>query len=467
MMRDMAHDKKPRGRPTTRIDTAVLAKLRQKAGYTQLNLVKAVFRSAGRKHEPSDGSLKNTGQRWEKKGTLDGALAAHLAAVLNTTVEILRGEHPLPTPAPAPRNVDELEARLRNRMQSGTHPELQSALEYVRASGSEDPVRALAEDLNRELEIAPLSASKERWKTLSAITGMTKRQMLQPVSHDGLWLLIANGPRGPIRHELQGGVLGVTHALCSEWEDLQTLNSLGDSVVTFSEEKPWFKVSWMNQRVPEWVREFRFVRCQPTEAGLLWVAPAESDEFWLEQLNREAHSYFDYVETADGLRSPTDVTKLCFLIKKHFSQREVEAQQASSDHVLLEVHHGSLSEMPESTMKSFSADGLAKLITVHWLSIGLWEALLPHLSEWPLKYWCFSAGRGCIGVQLAPIPFREWNSPASPPPFGTLLSISLAELTANGRHKSVPWSKASVEDVCAQLSRLLEEAQASSQVPTG
>lgn len=465
-MRNMAHDKKPRGRPTTRIDTTVLAQLRQKAGYTQLGLAAAVYRSAD-KRSSSHASLKNTGQRWEKKGTLDGALAPHLAAVLNTTVEILRGEHPLPTPEPAPRYVEELEALLRKRVQEESNPELADALQYFREHEYEDPIKELAEELNRELEIAPLSASKERWATLTAITGMTRRQMLRPVSHEGLWLLIASGPPGPIRHELLGGVLGVTHAMRSEWAGLHDSSSRGESVITFSEEKPWFKVSWMHQRVPQWVRELRFVRCQPTDTGIVWVAPTEGDKFWLEQLSTDAYEYFDYVKTPDGLQSPSDVTKLRFLIQKHFSQREVEAQQASSDHVLLEMHQGSLSEMPESTMKTFSADGLAKLITVHWLCIGLWEALLPHLSEWPLKYWCFSAGRGCIGVQLAPIPFREWNSPASLPPFGTLLSISLAELTADGHHKSVPWSKASVEDVCAKLSRLLEEAQASSQVPTG
>lgn len=462
-MRGMAHDKKPRGRPTTRIDTAVLAQLRQKVGYTQLDLAEAVYRSANRRSS-SHAVLKNTGQRWEKKGTLDGALATHLAAVLNTTVEILRGEHQLPIPSPAPRYVEELEALLRKRSQSETRPELQSALEYVRTRGHEDPVRALAEDLNREMEIAPLSASKERWDTLSAITGMTKRQMLRPVSHDGLWLLIANGPPGPIRHELLGGVHGVTQALRAEWKDLQTVNKRGDSVVTFSEEKPWFKVSWMHQMVPQCVREFRFVRCQPTESGLLWVAPTDSDEFWLKQLTRDAHGSFDYVETSDGLRSPTDVTKLRLLIHRHFSQREVEKLQTSSHQVLLKVHLGSLPEMHPKTLDAFSSEGLAKFIAVTWLCRGLWEALQPFLAEWPLKYWSFCVLNGCVGVELADVPFREWSNPESPPSFGTVLSISLAELTTAERHKSVPWSQGNLEAICAELNKSLNEAR-SLQVP--
>ena len=465
MMRCMTHDKQLRGRPTTRIDTAVLAQLRQKAGLTQLGLADAVYRSAN-KRSSSQASLKNTGQRWEKKGTLDGALAPHLAAVLNTTVEILRGEHPLPTPAPAPRYVEELEALLRKRAQEKAHPELEKALKYFREREYEDPIRGLAEELNRELEIAPLSASKERWATLTAITGMAKRQMLRPVSHDGLWLLIASGPPGPIRHELLGGVLGVTQALRAEWEDLRSSTSRGDSIITFSEERPWFKVSWMHRMVPEWVRELRFVRCQPTESGLLWVVPTDSDEFWLEQLNREAHGYFDYVETSDGIQSPTDVTKLCLMIERHFSPRELQAQEAISDHVLLEVHYGSLHEMPAATLDAFSSEGRAKFIAVTWLCYGLWEALLPHLSEWPLKYWSFSIRRGCVGVELDAIPFREWSTPACPPPVGTRLSISLAELTASGRHKSVPWSRTSVEAVCAELNNSLKEAQLS-QLPVG
>ncbi len=274
---------------------------------------------------------------------------------------------------------------------------------------------------------------------------MTKRQMLQPVSHDGLWLLIANGPPGPIRHELLHGVHGITHALHDEWKDLETENSQGDSVITFSEEKPWYKISWMPQRAPEWVREFRFVRCQPTESGLLWVAATDNDEFWLEQLNRDAHGYFDYVETADGLRSPTDVTKLRLLIHRHVSPREAEEQQTSSHLVLLKVHHGSLPDMHPNTLDAFSSEGCAKSIAVNRLCYGLWEALLPYLAEWPLKYWSFRVFGGCIGVALDLVPFREWSNPACPPPVGNLLSISLAELTTAGRHKSVPWSRANVK----------------------
>ncbi len=60
MMRCMTHDKQLRSRTTTRIDTAVLAQLRQKAGLTQLWLVEAVYRSAY-KRSSSQASLKNTG----------------------------------------------------------------------------------------------------------------------------------------------------------------------------------------------------------------------------------------------------------------------------------------------------------------------------------------------------------------------------------------------------------------------
>ena len=63
MIRHMAQHKKSRGRPTTRIDTAVLAHLRQKAGFTQLGLAEAVYGFA-EKRWSSQASLKNTGQRW-------------------------------------------------------------------------------------------------------------------------------------------------------------------------------------------------------------------------------------------------------------------------------------------------------------------------------------------------------------------------------------------------------------------
>uniref|UniRef100_UPI0035B3D327 hypothetical protein n=1 Tax=Aquabacterium sp. TaxID=1872578 RepID=UPI0035B3D327 len=157
---EIQQSQKSRGRPTTRIDTAVLAHLRQKAGLTQLGLAEEVYLLA-KKRSSSQASLKNTGQRWEKKGTLDAGLAQHLATVLKTPVEILCGEHPFPTPEPAPSYVNELEALLRKRVQEETIPELENALQYFRENGYDDPVRKLAEELNRELEIAPLSASRE------------------------------------------------------------------------------------------------------------------------------------------------------------------------------------------------------------------------------------------------------------------------------------------------------------------
>lgn len=175
------------------------------------------------------------------------------------------------------------------------------------------------------------------------------------------------------------------------------------------------------------------------------------------------------MKTSDGIRSPSVIANLCLLINKYLSPQEVEAQQASSEETLLEVHHGAVSEMPASTLASFSKDGRAKFIVVSWLCSGLWEALLPHLSEWPLKYWSVDAapGRIDICVRADQIPFKEWKAPACPPPFGTRLSISLAELTDSGRHKSVPWSHASVEDICARLKRSHQAALAASQVATG
>jgi hypothetical protein len=221
--------------------------------------------------------------------------------------------------------------------------------------------------------------------------------------------------------------------------------------------------------IPEWVREMRFVRCQPTETGLIWVVPTDNDGFWLGQMSNGAYEYFDYVKTSDGIQSPSVIANLCLLLKKYLSPQEVEAQQASSEETLLEVHHGAVSEMPASTLASFSKDGRAKFIVVNWLCSGLWEALLPHLSEWPLKYWSVDAAPGRIDIRVRAdqIPIREWKTFACPPPFGTRLSISLAELTDSGRHKSVPWSHTSVEDVCAKLNRSFQETLATSQAPTG
>lgn len=53
-------------------------------------------------------------------------------------------------------------------------------------------------------------------------------------------------------------------------------------------------------------------------------------------------------------------------------------QEVISDHALVEVHHGSLPEMPAAILNAFSSEVRAKFIVVNWLSYGLWEALLLH-----------------------------------------------------------------------------------------
>ena len=454
----MLKSKKPLGRPTMRIDTTVLAQLRRDRGFTQLGLAKAVYALAD-KNFASKASLKNTAQRWEKMGTLDGALAVHLAMVLQTTLSVLTGEHPVS----APSRTKELEALLRARAQEPRHLELQEALKYFQSMKYEDPVKGLSEQLNRDMEVAQLSQSSEDFARLSALTGLERHEMRQPVSHHGLWMFIASGPSGPERQELLSGTSDLSHVMTTEWRDQSGRFPHEDSTITFQEEKPWFKVTWTYMGVKEWARTLRFVRCQATEKGLAWVASTELDRFWLNNLVHSAQAHFSFVTGFDSIQVPADVSKLRMLIVRNPSNQEYLETENRAKPVLMKSHEGRLPEIPCDVLERFTSEGQANSIALNWLCVELWDSIQPYLSEWSLKYWSFRQCEARIDVVLDHIPYRDWSSPNVPPLIGARFSLLLAELMADGSHRLAPWKTASVKTVCETLSKTLCEAQTKAQ----
>ncbi|MEX8193585.1 hypothetical protein [Comamonas guangdongensis] len=445
--------KKPVGRPALHIKPAVLAQLRADAGFTQFQLARAVYELANKRWE-STNSLKSTAQRWETRGTLDKALAIHLAAVLKTTLPILTGEHPVS----APSRVGELEEILKTRMQDPSNLKLQEVLRQMGEQGSDNPIPELASDLNRFIEVAQLSQSPQAFEHITALTGLERTELEQPTSHFGLWLMIGSG-HGLAFREIVTGIDSLMHKLRDEWEDASKSFRIRDCSIEFSEEKPWFKVRWTASGLVGFSRTIRFVRCQPSAKGLSWVAPSEWDKFHLESFAPSARPYFDVVTGFDAVQIPAALKDLRVRVERNYSPREYEANPSRGYSETLALHSGELPEYAGQIIETYSASASISLMAIQHLCFGLWDTLLPHLSGWPLKYWSIQSGLSHISVVLGEIPLMEWPSLDTMPPLGHRFSISLVELQADGSYRTAPWRTALVELICERLNKRLEEAR--------
>lgn len=453
-MQPMMSVKKTMGRPTTRIDTTVLIALRKELGLSQEELAEKVYASA-RKSSSSNSVLKNTAQRWETKGTISANLVLHLADALGTTPQVLKGE----VPAPAPDRIDELISLLQTRAEDGIHAELNEAIECSREEGEEIPVEGLAREINQDLEVAQLTQEKAVFDRISSLTGLTKRALCRPTSHNGIWLLIASGPLGPPRYELLFGVVDVLFEVDGESRVLSEKGRGRDLSVSFSEEGQWFKVKWISS--PRRFRTFRFVRCQPSEKGLAWVAASDNDRFWLYQLPGRSYPYAGFVTDFDGIKVPAQMTSLRLVLKRYPSEEEIAESGGSALPVVLQVWEGALPSLTQPMLESFIASGDSHCMIINWLAVDLWEYLRPALAEWPLEYWSFRVGSCCINVMLD-LPWKAFFSVVKRPAMGYRFRISLAEMTPDGGLRPSPWTDHCASDLHSRLTQALKDAQAAS-----
>ena len=449
----MLNTKNPVGRPAIHIKPEVLSQLRIDAGLTQVALGKAVYALAKKRWE-STGSLQSTVYRWESSGTLDVTLAAHLATVLKTTVPILTGEHP----ASAPSRIDELKEILSTRAQDQSHLKLQEALRQLREQGYEKPVPALADDLSRFIEVAQLSQSSQAFEHITALTGLGRSELERPSSHSGLWLMIGSG-HGPAFREIVTGIDSLRYKLEDEWKEASNSFGLRDCSIEFSEEKPWFKVRWTASGLVGFSRTIRFVRCQPNSKGLSWVAPSEWDKFHLESFAPSAQPYFDVVTGFDARPVPAALKDLRVRIERNYSPREYEANPSRGYSETLALHSGELPEYADQIVNDYASVANISFMAIQYLCRDLWDAIEPHLSDWPLKYWSIQAGSSQFSLVLGEIPIREWRSLDNMPPFGHRFSVSLVERQTDGSYHTAPWKTALVELICERLNRKLQEAR--------
>lgn len=447
-MASMKHAPKTIGRPPFRIDPTRLRDLRKGAGISQRELAESANTLAGKPIASND-VLKNTGQRWESTGAVPREMAKHLAAVLGTTVAVLQGE----APKPALNRVDEFERLIVERRATGACHELEEALarEVSDCANDDRPERSLAVALSGRLEVAQMTQASELFDEIAVLTGLTVAELRKPMSHGGFWLLVGTGFAGPERCEILSGVADVMSEVRAEL--VRHFEHVGsrDSMVTFAEDAPWFRVTFSDDRSPTTTRVLRFVRCQPNENGLQWASATWHDRFWIEVLPTDAYSHANFVTGFEGVQAPSNVTNLRLAVIRNPAYDPTKPIEANRPDEVVALTRGNLDELPGQTLQMFTKDGQSHHLVVNWLRSGLWEALEQHLSEWPLEFWRISKAQARIDVCLD-VPVREFFRLQAPPRQGNLFSIVLVEELSD-RLKHMPWNSASVSHVFEALER--------------
>lgn len=442
---------KPIGRPTFRIDGRRLRDLRKEAGLSQLTLAEKVYAQAG-KTSASPEVLKNSAQRWESTGAIPPAMATHLAEVLNTTVGILQGA----LPEPAPSKTDEIERRLRQRIVESPSPKLIEALALC--EDSENPTRALAKLISSRLEAAQLSQSQEEFQDLAGITGYSMKELQEPTSFEGFWMLIGTGTLGLARTEILIGVGEVLLVVTAEMQScLESWND-SDAHVSFAEKRNWFRVTINFPRLPQLTRTLRFVRCQPRESGLQWSSPTWRDRYWVDSLVTDAYNFANFVTGFDAVCVPADCKNLRFAIARNLTVKEAEEQGPDAMGETVALTAGNLADLPEWTLESHRREGHSHDLIVSQLTAGLWETLLPLMAEWPLECWTFRSAQSRIDLILD-VPYRLYATSKSPLHFGNRFSVTLVETKSDGGQRRAPWRQKSVNYVHERLMKCLLEAR--------
>lgn len=446
---------KPIGRPTFRIDGKRLRALRKEAGLTQLELAKRVYVRACREKSTSADVMKNSAQRWETTGAVPPDMAQHLATELKTSVAILQGA----LPEPAPSRIDEIESHLKKLMANGPSPELADAIKYYTDNEATNPAREVAEDISSRIEFAQLSQAHDEFKEIAAITGFSDKELWEPQSFLGFWMLIGTGPMGPERSEILSGILSVMRVLRSEMEDFFAKVQESDASVSLSEERHWFQVSMHHPRIRQLTRVLRFVRCQPMENGLQWSSPTWRDRFMLETMAGDAYQFSNFVTNFDGVMAPADCMNLRFaLTKAPDTAEQFEAVCLGAKPEVAFLTSGHLEQLHPKTRESFQREGNLHYLVVNRLAADLWDKLRPLLEEWPLECWSFKLGQSCVDVLLN-VPPRLYTRRQIPLKFGRRYSVTLVEMTAENEPKTVPWRDKSVSEIHAKLTKSLIEAR--------
>ncbi len=449
-----------RGRPSVRIDQALVRKLREDLQLTQTGLAELVHQKESAapgqkaKEMPDPDVLKTKGHRWECRGTIPPTLVAHLAAVLGTTVQILTGELPLP----APSRVEDLMKRLQQRSAEGACPELNSLLRDYQQHGDDDPIQALAADISRDWAWVQVTQDPEELDRIKRLTGLSDAEIRIAHSHGGTWLLTGSGPLGQPHTELLHGMQQVVNQVRTELDKFRKKCDGSDAQVAFKKTNQWFTVTCTHPTHKQLTSVLRFARCQATEKGLMWTKAAKEDEEQFLGLMRSAYSQFNFVSDMDANLVPGNVMHLRLLLE--VVQNDAGKHASANTRLrTVKTFAGDLKRLPNRTLATFRKDGQEHSIAVDRLTQNLWSYVAPHLSQWPVECWSLHPAQGHISILLDRTPTKMLKANGPLPQLGKYFTLHLVEQMEDGSQRPAPWAEDSVKKVFDGLQQALTAAK--------
>ena len=439
------------GRPSFKIVPDRLVSSRKEAGFTQVQLAGEIHKRLARAFEERS---RETGyQRIERTGDtslkfatcVSEILAERLSRKPSDVLAFLCGG----APEAPPDRLEELQAQLEFQLQVKSGKALHHLLK--RYTEDQFPIKELARDLATRIELAHLESRQDELEALAAITGWSIDKLLRPISSLGHWLLVSRA-YGASNSKLMLGLDDVLHHI--QVDGAKWLDAIheSDARVELKNDGLWIRVELEHPRHKEIAISFSFVRCVPSSSGLSWVKPTSWDLFWIARLEAWARSHSNFVKLFEPQSDlPSDLKKLRLVVAKRTvpESPEVDTDERNWMKTLF-VHKGSTEELPPGVMDNFRADGSSHDLVTNWLSSGLWDALLPFLSDMPASWWRIRSGAGGIQIGLE-FGLRDLYAQkmdiGNAPRQGTRLAICLAEELADGRLSEVPWRPKSVQSV--------------------
>ncbi len=446
----MQNEKRHRGRPRFRIVPERLLRMREDAHLTQVELAKRVYKGLG-DSKTELAVMKTNYQRWERTGAMTPEVAKHLAAELGTTVAVLQGA----TPEAPPSTLAQIVARLRE-LSMASAPRVLSALE--KCADYAEPVQELAQRIAYRLEAAQLSQDQAELTKLSALTGWTVEHLQRPVGWHGHWLLIRSGGLGPHRSEILAGTSALLYEIRTDLRESLSQIPESDARVSFYEDAPWFRIEVQHPCISRLTRTLRFVRAQPTEAGLHWTRPTLWDLDMIHELPADAFRLANFVDgfSADRLTTQDqDLARLRLALVRIPTVKEYRENGLETRPEMIGLAKLGPDEPPPNVLDDFRIDGYVHDLVTNWLASAMWDLLEPLLHAWPIEYWRLGEAGQHLDVCLdAPVPLILQRG--AEPRSGPLYQIHLMAESPDGQLRKAPWRDASVAAVRQRLQRFLD-----------
>lgn len=427
------------GRPKFKIDQIRLRALREEQGLTQVAVAQKV---AQQLCMPDTESLVRHYQRIEENGQTSTKYAKALAAVLEVSVPLLQG---LEDPDPS-EYVRHIQSLLKKQLDTGTNDALQNLLEHHAKDDEEKALEYLTEDIAERIEQVLLVRNPAKIADLIQLTRLSETDLLAPANVRGFWFISV---RSRIINCTEV-VDGVSFVSCRIGEIMREFLSIreSDSEVRMWRDKPWIRIEIYRPRDRNRMH-IDFTRFQPDATGLRWINTSWRDDFFLDSsIIDHAYATADVVTDFSDKTTPGDLHRLRLVVTEHDGTYGKVLRRM--------VVRGDIDEMAETVKEDFAKECSSRILFVNWLTVGLRDALMPHLAAHPASSWHVSA----IGANAVDIKIKDLQYPSGS--FAELrYRITLAEEVSPHTFECVPVR----EKDFVQLQKEIEDWLAEGYIP--